>query len=126
MAGATHRIDAFGIARKVSMHQCGTWHPSGRDDPSGAGFVQKYFERVSTAFNRALETAYTRGDLRLSVDTLAEAGFFTASVLGLFVMLRAKASQSIIEHAAKVAIEHLEGLRAELWTKRAGNRSYQC
>ena len=92
---------------------CNTAVEFGRDDPSGAGFVQKYFERVSRAFHLALENAYAKGDVRLSVETLAEAGFFTASVLGLFVMLRAKAPQGVIEHAAQVAIEHLEGLRAE-------------
>ena len=92
---------------------CNTAVEFGPDDPGGAGFVQKYFERVSEAFHRALESAYSRGDVRLSVDTRAEAGFFTASVLGLFVMLRAKAPQDVIEDAAQVAIEHLEGLRAE-------------
>jgi hypothetical protein len=40
-----------------------------------------------------------------------EADFFTASTLGLFVMIRAKAPPAIIENAAKMAIEHLEGLR---------------
>jgi hypothetical protein len=41
-----------------------------------------------------------------------EAGFFTAFVLGLLVMLRAKAPPSVIKRAARVAIEHLEALRA--------------
>ena len=39
-----------------------------------------------------------------------EADFFTASVLGLFVMLRAKAPQTVIESAARAAIQHLEAL----------------
>jgi len=47
------------------------------------------------------------------VDPRQEAAFFTASVLGLFVMLRAKAPPTVIESAALVAIEHLEALRAE-------------
>jgi hypothetical protein len=42
-----------------------------------------------------------------------EADFFTAAVLGLFVMIRAKAPPTSIENAAKTAIEHLEGLRVE-------------
>ena len=85
----------------------------GPHDPSGAGFVERYFERLSKAFHAALDNAQRSGDLRISVDPHAEADFFTASVLGLFVMLRAKAPVSAIESAARVAINHLEALRAE-------------
>jgi TetR/AcrR family transcriptional repressor of nem operon len=92
---------------------CNTAVEFGPDDPGGAGFVQKYFERLAEAFHAALGNAHERGELCSSVDTRAEAGFFTASVLGLFVMLRAKAPQSVVVDAARVAIEHLEGLRVE-------------
>jgi hypothetical protein len=80
---------------------------------SGRGFVQRYFERLSEAFFAALKNAHGRGELRPTVDPCAEAGFFTASVLGMFVMLRAKEPPSLVEDAARVAIEHLEALRAE-------------
>ena len=92
---------------------CNTAVEFGPDDPSGAGFVQRYFERLSEAFYAALGNARGKGELRLSVDPREEAGFFTASVLGLFVMLRAKAPPTVIENAARVATEHLEALRAE-------------
>jgi TetR/AcrR family transcriptional repressor of nem operon len=92
---------------------CNTAVEFGPDDPSGAGFVQRYFERLSQAFYDALGNARGKDELRRSVDPREEAGFFTASVLGLFVMLRAKAPQTVIESAARVAIEHLEALRAE-------------
>jgi TetR/AcrR family transcriptional repressor of nem operon len=92
---------------------CNTAVEFGPDDPSGSGFVQRYFERLSGAFQTALENAHRRGGLRASVDPRQEADFFTASVLGLFVMLRAKAPSTVIEGAAHVAIEHLEALRAE-------------
>ena len=90
---------------------CNTAVELGPDDPSGAGFVQRYFERLSEAFFAALDNAHGRGELRPSVDPRAEAGFFTASVLGMFVMLRAKAPPAVIEDAARVAIDHLEALR---------------
>ena len=84
----------------------------GPDDPSGAGFVQRYFERLTEAFQTALGNAHSKGELRPSVDPLAEASFFTASVLGMFVMLRAQAPPAVIKRAARVAIEHLDALRA--------------
>ena len=91
---------------------CNTAVELGPEDPSGAGFVQRYFERISKAFYAALDNARSRGELRRSVDPRDEASFFTSSVLGLFVMLRAKAPPSVIESAARVAIAHLESLLA--------------
>jgi TetR/AcrR family transcriptional repressor of nem operon len=95
---------------------CNTAVEFGPVDPSGARFVQRYFERLSKAFCTALDNAYGKGELRRSVDPGEEADFFTASVLGMFVMLRAKAPPMVIENAAQMAIEHLEGLRAEATT----------
>jgi TetR/AcrR family transcriptional repressor of nem operon len=92
---------------------CNTAVEFGPDDPSGAGFVQRYFERLCDAFYAALEKAQSNGELRPSTDLRAEAGFFTASVLGLFVMLRAQAPRTVVEDAARIAIEHLEALRVE-------------
>jgi TetR/AcrR family transcriptional repressor of nem operon len=95
---------------------CNTAVEFGPQDPSGAGFVQRYFERLSNAFCTALDNAHRRGELRRSVDPKAEADFFTALVLGMFVMLRAKAPPMVVENAAQIAIEHLKGLRAEATT----------
>ena len=92
---------------------CNTAVELGPEDPSGAGFVQRYFERLSNAFHAALDNADGRGELRPSADLRSEAGFLTASVLGMFVMLRAKAPPTVVEDAARVAIEHLEALRLE-------------
>lgn len=92
---------------------CNTAVEFGPDDPSGAGFVQRYFERLPEAFYAALDNAHGKGELRPSVEPRAEADFFTASVLGMFVMLRAKVTPTAVEDAARVAIEHLEALRVE-------------
>ena len=91
---------------------CNTAVELGPEDPSGAGFVQRYFARLSGAFGTALGNAKRSGELRRSVNPRAEASFFTASVLGLFVMLRAKAPATAVERAARVAIEHVETLQA--------------
>ena len=110
-------LDFYGSAGKGAASGrgcllCNTAVEFGPDDPGGAGFVQRYFDRLSGAFCAALDNARDKGKLHQSVDPSKEAAFFTASVLGLFVMLRAKASPTIIERTAQVAIEHLEALRA--------------
>lgn len=92
---------------------CNTAVEFGPNDPSGKAFVQRYFKRLSRAFQKALANAQARGELRDSVDPEEEAAFFTASILGLFVMLRAEAPAPMIESASRVAIEHLEALSAD-------------
>lgn len=89
---------------------CNTAVEFGPTDPSGSQFVQHYFKRLSKAFNKALANAKSDGKLRDSVALKEEADFFTSATLGLFVMIRAKAPAKIIENAAKMAIQHLEGL----------------
>ena len=89
---------------------CNTAVEFGPEDPSGAEFVQRYFKRLSSAYYKALNNAHSKGLLRNSVALKEEADFFTASTLGLFVLLRAKAPPAVIENAARMAIEHLEGL----------------
>ena len=91
---------------------CNTAIELGPHDPSGAGYLQRYFARLATAFRAALHHAHLKGELRRSVDPREEAEFLTASVLGLFVMLRASAPHSVIESAARAAIRHLEALLA--------------
>jgi len=83
----------------------------GPEDPSGAGFVQRYFDRLAKAFHAALKNACKEGALVPSVDPKKVTAFFTASVLGMCVMLRAKAPPMVIQSAASVALEHLEGLQ---------------
>jgi TetR/AcrR family transcriptional repressor of nem operon len=92
---------------------CNTAVEFGPKDPSGQEFVQRYFARLSNAFRSALENAKAKNDLRTTVDTEEEASFFTASVLGLFVLLRAEAPPPLIKGAARVATNHLETLLAE-------------
>ena len=90
---------------------CNTAIELGPRDPSGAGFVERYFERLSRAFGSALDNAHRNGELHDSVDPQQEAEFLTASVLGMFVMLRAAAPAGVVERAAGAAISHLDSLR---------------
>ena len=106
--GSAQRSPAWGRGCLL----CNTAVEFGPEDPSGAGFIQRYFDRVSSSFLSALENARNNGELAESADPRKEAGFFTASVLGIFVMLRAKAPVPVIQGAAQVAVEHLEAIRA--------------
>lgn len=101
-----------GYASGRGCLMCNTAVELGANDPSGAGFVQRYFERVSQAFEAALASAQKRGELRADADPHEEASFLTSSVLGMFVMLRAKAPKAVIESASRTAIAHLDTLRA--------------
>ncbi len=108
-------LEFFGLANKSpawgrGCFLCNTAVEFGPIDPNGAGFVKRYFERLSRAFFNALSNAMATGDLLDSVKPRREADFLTSSVLGMFVMLRAKAPASAIKSTADVAIEHLEGI----------------
>jgi len=92
---------------------CNTAVEFGPIDPGGAGFVQRYFERITKAFLCALTHAQSRGELLDNVDPRKEADFFTTAVLGLFVLLRAKAKPAVIKRAAQVAVEHLQALEGQ-------------
>jgi TetR/AcrR family transcriptional repressor of nem operon len=110
-------LDFFGSARKSPAWGrgcllCNTAVEFGPDDPSGSGFVKRYFKRLSAAFEAALTNARRSGDLHQSVDSRREAGFLTSSVLGMFVMLRARAPEAIIKGAAQSANDYLDTLRA--------------
>ena len=59
---------------------CNTAVEFGPDDPGGAGFVKRYFARLSRAFYAALKNAQRRGELRRSADPREEANFFTAEL----------------------------------------------
>jgi len=87
---------------------CNTAVELGPKDPSGEQFVQRYFERISNAFHAAFSNAVSQGLITDSVNVQKEADFFTAAVLGLFVMLRAKAPKRVIKHAVDSANDHLD------------------
>jgi TetR/AcrR family transcriptional repressor of nem operon len=92
---------------------CNTAVELGPHDASGAGFVKRYFKRLSNAFHSVLSNAGDADELHPTVDLRKEADFFTASVLGLFVMLRAEAPTTVVRHAAQAAVEHLDSLCVE-------------
>ena len=73
--------------------------------------VQRYFDRLSGAFGNALDNAKMKSQLRSDVDTVALSDALCASVLGLFVLIRAKADPKRIQNAAAQIRYQLDSLR---------------
>lgn len=80
----------------------------GRNQPDA---VSRYFERLSGAFRNALDNALSKSQLRAEVDTITLSDFLCSSVLGLFVLIRAKAHPERIRNAAMQSQSYLESLR---------------
>lgn len=91
---------------------CNTAVEFGPADPTGKDTIERYFSRLSGAFANALSNARARGELSSSTDIVKEANLLTSLVLGLFVLIRARARPEFIESAAKGARHLVEGLAA--------------
>lgn len=116
-AGMQEILDMFEMYRSDQADGrgcllCNTAIGFGSQDPSGAAFVQRYFERLTNAFLNALTNAKHKGELHGSVAVKEEADYLTASTLGLFVMMRGNAPKTIKNSAIDSAIRHVEGLLA--------------
>ena len=90
---------------------CNTAIELGPDDPTNSEAVPRYLEYISEAFESALDDAALNGDLHSTVNTADEAQFLAASILGIFVMLRAAAPPNAIAAAKSAAVNHVETLR---------------
>jgi hypothetical protein len=82
--------DATEISERLPDLRCGSVHPD--------------------AFENALDNAQCAGEIDLGVDTIAQARFLTSAVLGIAVLVRAKAPSAIVEGAAEVALAHVASL----------------
>jgi TetR/AcrR family transcriptional repressor of nem operon len=91
---------------------CNTTIEPGPDDPTGSQAVPRYLERISNAFKSALDDAARNGEISGSTDTMQEAQFLTASVLRIFVMLRAGVPPAAISGVAGAATRHLASLES--------------
>lgn len=89
---------------------CNTAVEFGPNDPTGQDATQRYFKRLKSAFLNALSNGQRSGDLSADADVREEADLLTAVVLGLFVMIRAKAPTSIIANAASSATARIRAM----------------
>lgn len=89
---------------------CNTAVEFGPEDPIGSSAVQRYFLRLSGAFRNALKNARSQGRIQTNADTDREADLLTSVVLGLFVLIRAKAPAAMIRHGAETARDRIKTL----------------
>ncbi len=100
------RSQAFGLGCLL----CNTAVERAANDADTGKFVDFYFARLTNAFMNALENAQDTGQVAAHVDVLTQARFLTSTVLGIAVLVRAKAPPEVAEAAAKVALCHLASL----------------
>jgi len=91
---------------------CNTAVERAANDKVARGFADRYFQRLTKAFQNALGNAQRSGEIDPEVDTVAQARFLTSAVLGIAVLVRAKAPPAIVEGAAEVALAHVGSLVA--------------
>ena len=101
---------ATGKASGLGCLLCNTAVERAAADKATRRFVDRYFERLTDAFENALDNAQCAGEIDLEVDTIAQARFLTSAVLGIAVLVRAKAPPAIVDGAAEVALAHVASL----------------
>lgn len=85
---------------------------SGKDHRSRAA-SDRFMKRVTAAFENALRGARRDRQLNPEVKISEQAEFLTSGCLGMLVLLRSKAQPHVLDSAAKVLRQHLDGLRRD-------------
>ncbi|MEM7404985.1 MAG: TetR/AcrR family transcriptional regulator [Pseudomonadota bacterium] len=120
-SGVDAVVGLFELVERASMGSalgrgcllCNTAVELGSTEPAGKDFIPAYFERIESAFATALTRAAERGELDQRIKIRVEAAHFTACLLGLFVMLRAKAPANVIQNATRSAAAHARAMRKD-------------
>lgn len=104
--------DAAGEAAGLGCLLCNTAVELAGADPSGAGFVSRYFARLEAAYRHALTAERRRGGLVAGAVVADEARLLTATTLGIFVLVRGRAAPLVVQGATRAARALLERLAA--------------
>ena len=80
-------------------------------DVASRHFVESYLGTISGAFTNALSNAKGRGEIRGDVKTKDEGRFLATTLLGFFVLLRARTEPAFMQAASRAARLHVDGLR---------------
>jgi len=70
----------------------------------------RYVRRLSAGVAHVLTNARGEGSLRPDVDIEAQGHYLAATLLGLFVMVRAKISVTVLDNAVRQAIAQIDSL----------------
>ena len=103
-----------GKASGLGCLLCNTAVEGGANDGDTQKFVDRYIRRLTNAFQNALENAQRNLEVEAKVDTVGQAHFLTSAVLGIAVLVRAKATPRVVEGAAKVVLTQLASFKREI------------
>ena len=106
------RGDASGLGCLL----CNTAVECAASDPAIRSFTERYIRRLTGAFRNALENARRAGEIASDVDSTSQARFLTSAVLGMAVLMRAKAAPIVVESSVSVVLSHLKSLGREMST----------
>ncbi len=117
LAEIDHVLAFFGAsARRPGAQRgcflCNTATERAPHDPSSQSFVSTYIDTISSAFTSALDNAKRAGELRTDVKTKDEGRFLAATMLGFFVLMRARVEPKVMHGAARSARSHVRALSA--------------
>ena len=86
---------------------CNSATERGADDPATRMATDAFFDRLRSACVTALENARARGEVGSSVVVQEEASWITTTLIGLFVLMRARADPVILKETGLAAQRHL-------------------
>ncbi len=72
--------------------------------------TDRYVKRLSAGVANALNNARRDGSIRPDVDIEAQGHYLAATLLGLFVMIRAKVGVEVLDNAVRQAIAQVDAL----------------
>ena len=68
-------------------------------DEATRNIVDSYVDRISAALTNALRNALNRGDIKSDINLEEEGSYFTATILGFFVLLRSQTGDKVMKPA---------------------------
>ena len=73
--------------------------------------VASFVDPIDRVFTRAIDRSKRQGEFCSDVSASDEASWFTATLLGFLVLLRAQLDPSMLRKAGRAALRHVDGLR---------------
>lgn len=89
---------------------CNAATETATDDLAAREFVQRYVTILEASLGHALQGAVSRRELVDDLDTRAWARKLTTTLLGMFVLIRARVDPSLAQDTAAVALDELRRL----------------
>ncbi len=107
---ARFAVTVRGRDKKLGCLMCNAATERAPHDAASKEFVSNFVDRIGRAFARAISNAKRRGEIGSDVEAADEASWFTATLIGFFVLMRAQAAPKVRRSAARAALKHLDNM----------------